>query len=165
MKLWGNFVRESSMELLNMVRLVRIMLSVPANTSWIERGFSMLEMICSKRRNKLGVNNIAALFLTKVLGIPAKSVQEYEDEISLLAAGKDALKKNLFFVWVEVERVIIVTYDKLLTQMISDRLWLISTSIIVLDFDFSRLMDFHVRKWLSYEYLHFLGLIFLLIIW
>lgn len=72
------------------------MLSIPANTSWIERDFSTLEMICQKRRSKLGVTNLAALFLTQVLRIPRKSVLDYQDEIDLLASGGDALKKNLF---------------------------------------------------------------------
>ena len=63
-----------------MSHLIRIMLIVPPNTRWIERGYSTLEMIWQKRCNKLGIYTMASLFFLAVLQLKVKDSFSYEGE-------------------------------------------------------------------------------------
>ena len=61
--------------------LVRIMFSIPPNTGWVEQAYSILEMICQKRRNRMAVGTLKELLF---LGVPKLSVKDafgYEAEI------------------------------------------------------------------------------------
>ena len=60
------------------------MLATPAKTSRVERGFSQLQMVATKRRNHLKPENLETLFLLAALKIPVKPADCYEDEIKIL---------------------------------------------------------------------------------
>ena len=68
--------------------LIQIMIAIPVNTGWIERAYSKLEMICTKRRNKLLVDNIRNEIFLNVLSFPQRSTAEYTEEIKVAAEGK-----------------------------------------------------------------------------
>ena len=63
---------------------ISIMLSMAPNTGWVERGYSILEMICSKRRNCLDPVNMEPLFLLAVLKLSIKSSGDYKNEIATM---------------------------------------------------------------------------------
>ena len=70
---------------------MKLMLSIPANTGWVERAYSKLQLICSVRRNCLLVQNIRNEFFLNVLGLPMRSCTTgYNEEIDL------AEKKKIF---------------------------------------------------------------------
>ena len=53
------------------------MLCTAANTSPVERGYTILQMICAKRRNRISSSNLEILFLLGTLKIPVKDPEEY----------------------------------------------------------------------------------------
>ena len=65
----------------NLCRLVRIMFSIPPNTGWVERAYSILEMICQKRRNRMAVGTLKELFFLRVLILSVKDAFGYDAEI------------------------------------------------------------------------------------
>ena len=65
-----------------MCRLVLLMMSIPANTGWIERAYSKLQLICVARRNHL-IENIRHEFFLNVLQLSVRSTTEYGEEIDL----------------------------------------------------------------------------------
>ena len=60
------------------------MLAAPPNTSPVERDFSQLEMVATKRRNHLNPENQKTLSLLAALKIPIKSTDCYQNEIKIL---------------------------------------------------------------------------------
>ena len=84
-KLWMEFLAVSEMAAPDLCSMVRIMISVPPNTLWIERAYSMYENICSKRRNELLVDTKRELFFLSVLKLDVKEPMEYEDEMNVLS--------------------------------------------------------------------------------
>ena len=91
MALWRKFVQERRMEHKCMVQVVKVMLSIPPNTGWIERAYSKLQLICTARRNKLLVDNIRHEFFLNVLELPVRECTTgYNEEIEL------ASKKKIF---------------------------------------------------------------------
>jgi hypothetical protein len=70
------------MQYFHLCRVFRILLSIPANTGWIERSFTKLNIICEPRRNHLEIANIEALYLLSVLNVPLKD--SYEEEIKIM---------------------------------------------------------------------------------
>lgn len=73
-----------------MAQVVQLMLSIPPNTGWIERAYSKLEMICSKRRNKLTVDHIRHEFFLNVLELPVRPMTSgYNEEIELATKKKE----------------------------------------------------------------------------
>ena len=65
----------------NLCRLVRIMFSIPPNTGWVERAYSILEMICQKRRNRMAVGTLKEFFFLRVLKLSVKDAFGYDAEI------------------------------------------------------------------------------------
>ena len=76
------------MEHKHVTRLIQIMIAIPVNTGWIEQAYSKLEMICTKRRNKLLVDNIRNEIFLNVLLFPQRFTTEYTEEIKVAAEGK-----------------------------------------------------------------------------
>ena len=70
-----------------MCQLIRIMISIPANTGWIKRAYSILELICQQRRNRLGIDNIKKLFFLGVLKLKVKDGFVYDQEVENLLKG------------------------------------------------------------------------------
>ena len=88
LELWREFAKQRRMEHKHITRLIQIMIAIPVNTGWIERAYSKLQMICTKRRNKLLVDNIRNEFFLNVLSFPQRSTTEYTEEIQVAAEGK-----------------------------------------------------------------------------
>ena len=49
------------------------MFSIPLNTGWLERGYSILELICQKRRNRLAISLMQILYF---FAVPKLKVKE-----------------------------------------------------------------------------------------
>ena len=81
---WQNFLSTHYIEYPGMGQLVQIMLATAGNTSPLERGYTYLEMIASKRRNKLLPENLETLFLLAALKIPTKKADMYTKEVDRL---------------------------------------------------------------------------------
>ena len=77
------FLQERRMELKYVARVVQLMFSIPANTGWIERAYSLFEMICTKRRNRLDVDHIRHEFFLNVLKRKVRDCMGYDEEIKL----------------------------------------------------------------------------------
>ena len=60
------------------------MFSIPPNTGWIERAYSILELICQKRRNLLKVDTMRDLFFLAVLKLDPKDCFSYKEEIEFM---------------------------------------------------------------------------------
>ena len=56
------------------------MFSIPANTGWLERGYSILELICQKRSNKLAISSMQTLYFLAVLKLKVKESFAYKEE-------------------------------------------------------------------------------------
>ena len=85
LELWREFSNQRRMEHKHVRCLIQIMIAIPVNTGWIERAYSRLEMICSKRRNKSLVDNIRTEFFLNVLSFPQRSTTESTEEIKVAA--------------------------------------------------------------------------------
>ena len=57
-ELWREFAKQCQMEYKHVTCLIQIMIAISVNTGWIEGAYSKMEMIYTKRRNKLLVDNI-----------------------------------------------------------------------------------------------------------
>ena len=60
--------------------LIRIMFSILPNTGWLERGYSILELICQKRRNQLAISLMQTLYFLAVLKLKVKESFAYKEE-------------------------------------------------------------------------------------
>ena len=65
-------------------QVIRIMLSIVPNTGWVERAYSVWEIICSKCRNQKDPVNLEPLFLLAVLKLAVKSSDDYKKEIDTM---------------------------------------------------------------------------------
>ena len=81
MELWKQFLENNEITSRYLCRLVRIMFSIPPNTGWVERAYSILEMICQKRRNRMAVGTLKELFFLGVLKLSVKDAFGYDAEI------------------------------------------------------------------------------------
>ena len=64
------------------------MLCTAANTSPVERGYTILKIIASKRRNRITLENLEVLLLLGTLKIPVKNPEDYENERKRLEKKK-----------------------------------------------------------------------------
>ena len=81
MELWEQFLENNEITSRYLCRLVRIMFSIHANTGWVERAYSILEMICQKRRNRMAVRTLKELFFLGMLKLFVKDAFGYDAEI------------------------------------------------------------------------------------
>ena len=86
-KVWRKFINCHYIEFPHVSQLIQILLASSGNTSPLERGYTHLQMIASKRRNKIDPQNLETLFLLATLNIPVKKPADYKDEIQRLASG------------------------------------------------------------------------------
>ena len=77
--------------------LVQAMLCTAANTSPVERGYTILQMVTSKHRNQITSENLEVLFLLGTLKIPVKNPEDCENERKRLEKKKWTLNYFLFF--------------------------------------------------------------------
>ena len=68
-------------ERVGMSRFMHVMISIPPNTSWIEGGYNILELICQKRRNQLNVNLMETLFFLAILKLPVIDAFSYSNKV------------------------------------------------------------------------------------
>ena len=78
------FLNNESITFPNVSTLLRICIALAPNTSYLERSYSKLQMICEKRRNTMTAETIESLYLLAVLNIPVKDPFSYVKEIELL---------------------------------------------------------------------------------
>ena len=76
------------MEYQNKSLLVQAMLCTAANTSPVEKGYMILKMVASKRRNHITSENLEVLFLLGTLKISVKNPEDYENETKRLEKKK-----------------------------------------------------------------------------
>ena len=81
---YKNFIVNESISYPNISQLLQICIALAPNTSFLERSYSKLEMICSKRRNNLSPETLETLYLLAILRIPVRDPTQYEKEIELL---------------------------------------------------------------------------------
>ena len=84
LKTYQSFLNLHSIQYPNVSQLLLILIATPANTSPVEQGYTLLEIICEKRRNRLNVENVVALFILANLKLNIKDQMEYEKEIERL---------------------------------------------------------------------------------
>ena len=70
-----------------LVKLVKIMISIPPNTGCIKTAYSYLELICAKRRNKMSISTMATMLFLSVLKQPVRDLSDYEKEIKRMHCG------------------------------------------------------------------------------
>ena len=75
---------QSSVQYPNVCQFLQIMLCTPPNTSPVERGYTYLQMVATKRRNHLSSENLETLFLLVALKLPPRSVNDYDKEIDVV---------------------------------------------------------------------------------
>ena len=80
LNVWKNFLTSHYMEFPGVGQLVQIMLATAGNTSPLERGYTYLEMVASKRRNQLKPKHLETLFLLAALKILPKEGGDYINE-------------------------------------------------------------------------------------
>ena len=76
--------QKNTLEYLNIFRFLQIMLCTLPKTSPVERGYTFLEMIASKRKNHLSAENLETRFLLTALKILTKKGDAYQKEITLI---------------------------------------------------------------------------------
>ena len=54
------------------------MISIPPSTGWVERAYSVLEIICQKLRNRINVSSLGDLFFLAILKLPVKDTFCYK---------------------------------------------------------------------------------------
>ena len=78
-KVWQQFINCHFIEYPNVCTFIQIMLVSAGNTSPLERGYSKLQMITSKRRNQIDPKNLETLFLLAASNIPVKTPDNYKE--------------------------------------------------------------------------------------
>ena len=94
LELWEKFIKENTMVHRPLVQLLKLMLSILPNTSAIERSYSYLNVICDKRRGRMLDETMSLLYMLKVLNIQPKSVDDYDDVITLMESKSAPVPKN-----------------------------------------------------------------------
>ena len=85
MNMWTDFINMNEFDYGDMCRMIKIMMRIPPNTGWIERSYSLLEIICQKRRNQMALETMRNLFLLAVLKLPVRDCFSYDKEIERMS--------------------------------------------------------------------------------
>ena len=64
----------------DMCRMIKIMMSIPPNTGWAEHSYSLLKIICHKRRNQIALETMRNLFFLDALKLPVRDCFSYDKE-------------------------------------------------------------------------------------
>ena len=73
-----DFVRKYATQFPAFYQLILVLIATHANTSPVERGYTFLEMVASKRCNHLKPENLETLFLLAAFKLPVKKVRYLE---------------------------------------------------------------------------------------
>ena len=82
--MWKGFIGNEAIQYPSFAQLLTIMIATPCNTSDLERGYTFLEMVASKRKNALKPENLEILFLSAARKIPVKLADNYYKEVDYL---------------------------------------------------------------------------------
>ena len=85
MDMWTDYINMHEFDCGDMCRMIKIMMSIPPNTGWIERSYSLLEIICQKRRNQMALETMRNLFLLAVLKLLVRDCFSYDKEIERMS--------------------------------------------------------------------------------
>ena len=85
MNMWTDYINMNEFDYGDMCRMIKIMMRIPPNTGWIERSYSLLEIICQKRRNQMALETMRNLFLLAVLKLPVRDCFSYDKEIERMS--------------------------------------------------------------------------------
>ena len=88
LKTFQKFLSNHVLEYENTSLLVQAMLWTAPNTSPVERGYAILQMVTSKRKNRITSKNLEVLFLLGTLKIAVKNPEDYENERKRLEKKK-----------------------------------------------------------------------------
>ena len=77
LNVWKVFISNEAIQYPSFAQLLMIMIATPCNTFDLERGYTFLEMVASKRTTALKPENVEILFLLAALKIPVKLVDDY----------------------------------------------------------------------------------------
>ena len=88
LKTFQKFLLNHVLEYQNTSLLVQAMLCTAANTCPVQRGYTILQMVTSKRKNQITLENLEVLFLLGTLKIPVKNPEDYENERKCLEKKK-----------------------------------------------------------------------------
>ena len=80
LQVFQKFLASYSLQYQYTCLLIQSMISTATNTSPVERGYTILQIIASKRRNRISPENLELLFLLGTLKIPVKSAEDYKQE-------------------------------------------------------------------------------------
>ena len=72
MDVWTDYINMHGFDCGDMCRMIKIMMSIPPNTGWIERSYSLLEIICQKKKKQDGIRNNEEPFFLAVLKLPVR---------------------------------------------------------------------------------------------
>ena len=84
LNLWRTFLQNDYMEFPGVGQLIQMLIATAGNTSLLERGYTHLQMITSKRTNRIDPKNLETFFLLAALKIPCKKPDIYENEVKRL---------------------------------------------------------------------------------
>ena len=86
MDMWTDYINMHGFDYGNMCRMIKIMMRIPPNTGWIERSYSLLEIICQKRRNQMALETMRNLFFLTMLKLPVRDCFSYDKEIERMSS-------------------------------------------------------------------------------
>ena len=82
------FCLKHSVEFPN-ITLLQILIATPSNSSPIERSYSLLEIICAQRRNKLTPEHIEMLYMLATLNLDIWKAEQYLDCLAYLESDHE----------------------------------------------------------------------------
>ena len=88
LEIWKELFKEHALEYPEFCQFAQLMITTSPNTSDLERAYSRLEMITTKCRNQLQIDNVETLFVLANLQIPVKSPLQYENEVAYLEENR-----------------------------------------------------------------------------
>ena len=81
LKIWKELLKAHALECREFCQLVQLMIATSTNMSDLERAYSRLEMIKTKCKDQLKINNLEILILAN-LQIPVKPPFQCENEVA-----------------------------------------------------------------------------------
>ena len=84
LNVWRTFLQNLYMEFPGVGQLIQMLIATARNTPPLERGYTHLQLITSKRRNRIDPKNLETWFLLAALKIPCNKPDMYENEVKRL---------------------------------------------------------------------------------
>ena len=84
LNVWRTFLQNHYMEFPVVGQLIQILIATAGNTSPLERGYTHLQMITSRRRNRIDPKHLETLFLLAAFKTPCKKPDMCKNEVKCL---------------------------------------------------------------------------------